>query len=117
MTDEALLKSLQRRKEITVTVRGRKTGRKISLPVWCVLEDHTLWLLPVRGTRTEWFRNLLANPSIVIKAGEQRATATAGPSSGKARARPVVERFQKKYGKADVARYYSGFDAAVKVPL
>lgn len=117
MAAEALLKSLRRRKEIKITVRGRRTGRKITLPVWFVLDDSTLWLLPVSGSRSQWFRNLLANPTLVIHAGEHRATTTARPVTGRARVRPVVERFREKYGPADVARYYSRFDAVVQVAL
>jgi deazaflavin-dependent oxidoreductase (nitroreductase family) len=117
MGAEALLKSLRRRKEIRITVRGRRTARKITLPVWFVLDDSTLWLLPVKGSRSHWFRNLGANPSLVIQAGERRATTTAELLTGRARVRSVVERFRRKYGRADVARYYSRFDAAVKVPL
>ncbi len=117
MPAEALLNSLRRRKEIRIIVQGRRTGRRITLPVWFVLDDSTLWLLPVSGSRSQWFRNLLANPSLVIEAGEQRVTTTAKPGTGRARFRPVMERFREKYGRADVARYYSRFDAAVKVPL
>lgn len=117
MAAEVLLKSLRRRKEIKITVRGRRTGRKITLPVWFVLDDSTLWLLPVSGSRSQWFRNLLANPSLVIQGGEHRVTTTAEPHTGRSRAAPVVERFREKYGRADVARYYSRFDAAVQVPL
>lgn len=117
MAVEALLKSLRRRKEIEITARGRKTGRRITLPVWFVLDDSTLWLLPVNGSRSHWFRNLQANPSLVIRAGERRASRTAELLTGRARVRSVVERFRKKYGRADVARYYSRFDAAAKVPL
>jgi len=117
MAAEALLESLRRRKEIRIIVQGRRTGRRITLPVWFVLDDNTLWLLPVSGSRSQWFRNLRANPSLVIGAGERRATRTAELLTGRARVRSVVERFRKKYGRADVARYYSRFDAAVKVPL
>jgi len=113
----ALQQALRRRKEISITVRGRRTGRRITLPVWFVLEDGTLWLLPVAGSRSQWFRNVLAHPTLGIRAGSRRRTVRGEPVTGRARVRPVVARFREKYGRTDVARYYARFDAAVRVPL
>jgi hypothetical protein len=48
---------LSRLNEITITVTGRKSGRPISIPVWFVLEDAKLYLLPVSGSDTEWYKN------------------------------------------------------------
>ncbi len=117
MAGDPFRRSLTRRKEIAIIVRGRRTGRTISLPVWFVLEDATLWLLAVDGSRTQWFRNVLADPTIVIVAGSRRRTVRGEPITGRARVRPVVERFQTKYGRADVQRYYPRLDGAVKVAL
>ena len=114
---DLFLQSLRRRKEISITVHGRRTGRKIGLPVWFVLDDGTLWLLTVEGTRTQWFRNVCADPTIVIQAGKRRRTVKGQPITGRARVRPVVERFREKYGRSDVTRYYAGFNAAVKIAL
>ena len=109
--------ALRRRREIAITVRGRRTGRKITLPVWYVLDRTTLWLLAVNGTRTEWFLNVQADPTIVIRAGKQRRTVQGVPLTGRVRVRPVVDRFREKYGRADVTRYYPRLDAAVKIHL
>jgi len=117
MPSNTLLPSLRRRKEISITVRGRRTGRKITLPVWFVLEGGTMWLLPVTGSHSQWFRNVQADPTIVIRAGGRRGTVTGEPVIGRAPVRPVVERFREKYGRGDVSRYYGRFDAAVRIPL
>ncbi len=117
MAGDPFEQSLKRRKEISIIVHGRRTGRKISLPVWFALEDATLWLLPVDGRRTQWFRNVLADPTIVIVAGSRRRTVRGEPITGRARVRPVVKRFQTKYGRTDVTRYYARLDGAVKVAL
>lgn len=117
MTTASLLQALRRRKEISITVRGRRTGRKITLPVWFILEDGTMWLLPVRGSHSQWFRNAVADPTLVILAGQVRRTIETTPVRGRGRVQPVVERFREKYGRGDVRRYYARFDAAVRVPL
>ncbi len=114
---DPFLQSLRRRKEILITVRGRRTGRKLTLPVWVVLQGDTLWLLAINGPRTQWFRNVQADPTIVITAGARRRTVTGVPVTGRAAVRPVVERFRAKYGRRDVARYYTRLDGAVKIAL
>jgi deazaflavin-dependent oxidoreductase (nitroreductase family) len=108
---------LSRYRQIKISVVGRKSGKTISIPVWFVLEGEKLWLLPVRGSDTQWYRNVLKNPSIRIDArgvgGEFRATPVTDANAVK----PVVEKFREKYGAGDVKKYYSKFDVAVLVEL
>jgi deazaflavin-dependent oxidoreductase (nitroreductase family) len=59
---------LARYREIKITVIGRKSGQAISIPIWFVLEGEKLYLLPVQGTETQWYKNVLKNPSIRIDA-------------------------------------------------
>src|SRR6266852_7579938 len=109
----ALKNRLSRLNEITITVVGRKSGRTISVPVWFVLEDGKLYLLPVSGSDTQWYKNVLKNPSLRIDAGgdaaELRAVAVTDPKQ----VASVVEKFRAKYGPSDVKKYYSKFDVAV----
>src|SRR5438128_12546939 len=65
---EALKERLSRYRQIKISVIGRKSGQKISIPVWFVLEGGKLYLLPVHGSETQWFRNVLKNPTIRIDA-------------------------------------------------
>jgi hypothetical protein len=51
---------LDRASEITLSVKGRKSGKDIPRPVWFVHEDNTLYLLPVQGSGTNWYKNMLA---------------------------------------------------------
>jgi hypothetical protein len=52
--------------EITLSVKGRKSGRDIPRPVWFVHEGNTLYLLPVQGSDTNWYKNFLANQKLKI---------------------------------------------------
>jgi len=64
---KAELKSLLARyRQIKLSVIGRKSGKTISNPVWFVAEGDTLYLLTLRGSDTQGYRNLLKNPSIRI---------------------------------------------------
>ncbi len=67
--NDALKDRLSRSREINIAVTGRKSGRTISIPVWFVLEDEKVYLLPVKGSDTQWYKNVLKNPSIRIDAG------------------------------------------------
>jgi hypothetical protein len=55
---------LSRYREITITVTGRKSGRDISVPVWFVFENDKLFLLPVHGSDTQWYKNVLKHASM-----------------------------------------------------
>jgi deazaflavin-dependent oxidoreductase (nitroreductase family) len=108
---------LARYRQIKLSVTGRKSGRTISIPVWFVLEDEKLYLLPVQGSETQWFRNALNNPRIRIDARGIAAELRAKPVTERNAVKSVIDRFREKYGAKDVKKYYSKFDVAVLVEL
>jgi len=110
----AMKNRLSRSREINITVTGRKSGRPISIPVWFVLENGTLYLLPVSGSDTQWYKNVLKNPSIRIEAGGAEAELKVAPVTDAKQVSSVVEKFRAKYGANDVKKYYSKFDVAVR---
>ena len=110
---DALKDRLSRGSEIKITVIGRKSGHTISIPVWFVFEDDKLCLLPVEGSDTQWYKNVLKNPMIRIDARGAEAEVTGVPVTDAAQVASVVEKFRGKYGANDVKKYYSTFDVAV----
>jgi deazaflavin-dependent oxidoreductase (nitroreductase family) len=117
MAFEKFVKALDATDEVDLTVTGRRTGRATSRPVWFVREGHTLWLVPVKGSQSEWFKNAKTNSALRLATGGVESTATARPVQEADRVREVVEKFRAKYGADQVKKYYSNFDAAVEVPL
>jgi deazaflavin-dependent oxidoreductase (nitroreductase family) len=111
--NDTLKARLSRSREITIAVTGRKSGRTISIPVWFVLEDDKLYLLPVQGSDTQWYKNVLKNPTIRIKAGGAEAELKVIPITDHKQVSSVVEKFRAKYGASDVKKYYSKFDVSV----
>jgi F420H(2)-dependent quinone reductase len=101
--------------EIQLGVIGRRTGRTRTRPVWFVLEGGTLYLLPVAGSDTEWYQNVLEHPSITLAAKGTRWTGRARRITSRPQVRAVVKRFRAKHGAADVKKYYSKLDVAVEV--
>jgi deazaflavin-dependent oxidoreductase (nitroreductase family) len=104
---------LSRFREINISVTGRKSGRLISIPVWFVLEGDKLYLLPVQGSDTQWYKNVLKNPSIRIDAGGANAEVKTVPITDAKQVASVVGKFRDKYGASDVKKYYAKFDVAV----
>jgi deazaflavin-dependent oxidoreductase (nitroreductase family) len=117
MAKADLKKALEGTEEIELTATGRKSGRKTSRPVWFVQEGEKLYLLPVKGSDSEWFKNVLKNPTITVTVNGLKSSAKATPITDPAKVSEVVEKFRAKYGAGNVKKYYSKFDVAVEVPL
>ena len=111
--NDALKNRLSRSREMNITVTGRKSGRAISIPVWFVLEGDKLYLLPVQGSDTQWYKNVLNNPMIRIDARGAEAEVKVVLVTDATQVSSVVEKFRAKYGTNDVKKYYSKFDVAV----
>jgi deazaflavin-dependent oxidoreductase (nitroreductase family) len=115
--ENSLTDRLSRYREIEISVTGRKSGQTISIPVWFVLEDDTLYLLPVKGSDTQWYKNVLKKPSIRIDARGAESEVKAIPVTNAKGVSSVVEKFRAKYGAGDVKKYYSKFDAAIAAQI
>jgi len=119
MARETTLQRLRSSREVNITVKGRRSGRDISLPVWFVLDEgrSSLWLLPIRGSRSPWFRNLEADPQVRLEVGGESLSARASVQRDPAVVQDIVERFKARYTAREFERYYSGVDVAIEVPL
>jgi deazaflavin-dependent oxidoreductase (nitroreductase family) len=115
--NDTLQDQLFRSSEINIRVTGRKSGRTISIPIWFVFDGDKLYLLPVQGSDTQWYKNVRNHPSMQIDAGGVQAEVRAVPVTDPTQVSTVVEKFRGKYGAGDVKRYYSKFDVAVVVQI
>jgi deazaflavin-dependent oxidoreductase (nitroreductase family) len=112
-SNDALRDRLSQSREINIGVTGRKSGRAISLPVWFVWADDKVYLLPVQGSDTQWYKNVLKNPMIRIDARGTQVEVKVVLVTDAPQVSSVVEKFRAKYGAKDVKKYYSKFDVAV----
>ena len=120
MSKADLYKRLDKVSEITLSVKGRKSGRDIPRPVWFVHEGNTLYLLPVQGSDTNWYKNLLTDPTLKISVnggggGEEEIPTKGKPITDRNRVNDIFRKFDSKYG--GVKQYYPKVDVAVEVPL
>lgn len=109
--------ALQNASEIDLTVTGRATRRQITNPVWFVQEASKVYLVPVRGSDSDWFKNLVATPEVRLAADGASMTAPAEPITDPGEVRAVVDKFRARYGADQVAQYYPKTDVAVEVDL
>ena len=117
MSNEDLHQKLDSESEITLSVKGRKSGKDIPRPVWLVYENSILHLLPVQGLDTNWYKNLLSDPMMKISINDIEILARGQPITDRNVIDKIVKKFKSKYGEGDIKKYYTKFDVAVEVPL
>lgn len=98
--------ALKKDKEIELIVTGRKTGKPIPRPVWFVLRQKELFLLPVTGTDSQWYKNVLKNPQVRIRSTQQALKGKLRAITQKKQVDEVIELFREKYGRSDIEKYY-----------
>ena len=115
MATSELKETLDKSSEIELSVIGRNSGKRISRPVWLVYNSNKLYLLPLNGSETNWYKNIHKNPTIMISIHNMELSANARPVTDSSRVKEIVDAFRRKYGENDVKKYYSKFDAIVEV--
>ena len=117
MSKSDLHQRLNRASEITLSAKGRKSGKDIPRPVWFVHEGNTLYLLPVQGSDTNWYKNFQEDKTLKISVSEEEIPPKGKPISDSNTVDDILNKFRSKYGEADVKKYYLKPDVAVEVPL
>jgi deazaflavin-dependent oxidoreductase (nitroreductase family) len=84
-----------------LTTRGRVTGRPHEIEIWFALDGRTLYLLSGGGDRSDWVRNLRAEPAVTVRLRNTTHAATArvveaGNESERGRGL-VFEKYQPRY--------------------
>ena len=60
-----------------LTTRGRVSGRPHEIEIWFALDGRTLYLLSGGGERSDWVRNLRAEPVVTVRLRDTTYDATA----------------------------------------
>ena len=110
--------SLRQETELEISVKGRRTGKARSTTVWFAHEGDKVYLLPVKGSDTEWYKNVLKDPNVTLTVGGKSLQAKANPIVKPDPVRRVIELFAGKYGgMREINRWYSKLDVAVEIPI
>lgn len=76
-----------------------------------------MYLLPVQGSDTNWYRNVLKNPNVKISAQRQELSGKAKTITDDKKVKEIVEKFKSKYGNSDIQKYYSKLDVGIELAL
>ena len=109
--------ALQGANEIEITVTGRTSGRSLSYPVWFALDGDKLYLLPVKGSDADWYKNLRKTPTIQMSARGKTFTTSPHLLTDEAQVGEIAQKFRDKYGAGQVKAYYPKPNVAVEVQL
>jgi deazaflavin-dependent oxidoreductase (nitroreductase family) len=84
-----------------LTTVGRKTGRPHQIEIWFALRDTTAYLLSGGREKSDWVKNLMAEPAVTIRIAD-----TAMPATGRTHLTPdeeawaraaLVDKYQPTY--------------------
>ena len=76
-----------------LTTIGRVSGQPREIEIWFALSGSTLYLLSGGGDRSDWVRNLRADPGVTVRIGDHAFRGTARvveDAAEQAVARPLV---------------------------
>ena len=100
---------------VEVELAVKRSGKWTTRAVWFVADGATIYLLPMYGTDTKWYKYATANPEIELSVKGKNVRAEARPVLDAQKLADVVDRFQSKYG--ELKRYYRKLDAAIAVTM
>jgi deazaflavin-dependent oxidoreductase (nitroreductase family) len=88
-----------------IVTTGRVSGTPHEIEIWFGVLDDSMYLISGNGPGADWYRNLLANPEVVVKlAGEEHV----------GRARDVTDHGERRRcGDLMGAKYVWGGDATI----
>jgi hypothetical protein len=76
-----------------------------------------LYLLPVQSSDTNWYKNMLVDPTLKISVNGKEMAVQSKVITEKNRVDDIIKKFKSKYGEGEVKKYYTKFDVAIKVQL
>lgn len=113
MVSAAVIAALKKASYIDLTTRGRKSGKPRTVELSFALRGDEILCLAGSGGKVHWYRNLLADPEVVIEAGKLRVKGKAEPAEkSKETVGEILELFREKYGARYVRTWYEGTERA-----
>jgi deazaflavin-dependent oxidoreductase (nitroreductase family) len=117
MANADLITALDNETEIELETIGRVSQRPNTRPVWFVRHEDTLYLMPITGAASNWYRNVVQTPRIHISVGDTEHDTDAAPITDPDQVRRVFDDFSAKYGADKVEKFHPKPEVAVQAPL
>jgi deazaflavin-dependent oxidoreductase (nitroreductase family) len=85
-----------------LTTTGRHTGRPHRIEIWFASGDRAVYILSGGGDRSDWVRNLMISPEVVLEIGDAKRTTKArvvtDPAEDALARRLVLEKYRPRDG-------------------
>ena len=93
-----LIQAVAGQREVTLTTRGRKTGRPRRVRIWISTDGEHVYIRSGGGLRRQWPQNVLAAGEASLKLGGQSIDVKARHVTDPTEARNVSQLVRNKYG-------------------
>jgi deazaflavin-dependent oxidoreductase (nitroreductase family) len=94
-----------RRKTVRLTTRGRKSGQPRTVTIWFVADgERAISVQHTTAAAAQWYRNLLADPAVMVDFGDGSLAGRATPIADPAEVQAVLARVRQKYWSAWLIR-------------
>jgi len=88
---------LDRLREVDIQTRSPK-GSTHAVPIWVVVDGDDVFIRTYRGSKSRWYRELLAGPGALVANGK-RIPVRAVPAADSASVKRASDGYRKKYRK------------------
>ena len=93
-----VIEAAARRREVTLTTYGRKTGREYRVTIWITTDGSHLYIRSGQGLRRQWPQNLIARGEALLQVGDKTVKVKPRLVTDPAEARAVSALYKRKYG-------------------
>jgi deazaflavin-dependent oxidoreductase (nitroreductase family) len=93
-----VLEAAGKQREVTLTVRGRKTGKARRVIIWISTDGKHLYVRSGAGMRRDWPQNLIASGEGELHIGDRTVKVRPRHVTDPSEARAASERHRAKYG-------------------
>jgi deazaflavin-dependent oxidoreductase (nitroreductase family) len=84
-----------------ITTTGRTSGRPHTIEIWFAIDGRRVYVLSGGGEKSDWVRNIRANPTVGLRIGGvdmlARAFVVEDPAEDELARRLVLEKYLPKY--------------------
>jgi deazaflavin-dependent oxidoreductase (nitroreductase family) len=109
------LTSIADESTVELTTVGRRSGQPRTATIWFVVDGDRVYVQSGGGGKTDWYRNLTANPAVTLKFAALALRGRARPITDGAETARIHARFESKYLRARVLGWFGGETGRGKV--
>lgn len=91
------------RRTVNLVTIGRKSGQPRTVTIWFLVDGGRVYVQAGRDGKTDWFRNLKANPEVRLEFDDARFSGRAEIVSDDKESARITDLFRRKYWLARVS--------------